>query len=168
MNSIRLARLLLVGLVILLSLMPVGGAWAKPPVRETWHFEEDWFFEDCGDFEIWEVFFMDVRVTHFYDRDGNWVRTQEHWTGDGYVYNKDDPNLWFPENTVHNMGIYDASGGLTIVGKLVNITIPGEGVVFRTAGRVVYDSEGNLIFYAGDNDWIEGDKDALCAALRGP
>ena len=36
MKSIRLARLLLVGLVILLTLMPVGGAWATPPEHSTY------------------------------------------------------------------------------------------------------------------------------------
>lgn len=168
MNSIRFARLLLVGLVILLTLMPVGGAWAKPPERETWHFEADWLFIECGDFEVWEHLVMDVRVAHFYDGDGNWTRTQEHWTADGYVYNLNDPNLWLPEKTVHNMAIYYESGESTMVGPLVNVTLPGGGSIFHAVGRLVYDSEGNLTFYAGHNDWIDGNTDALCAALGGP
>ena len=110
MRSRLLARLALVGLVVLLTLMPAGAVWAVPPVQETWQFDFTWLFEDCGDFEVWEHFYGDVRATHYYDQDGNPIRTVFHATGTGMVYNNSDPDIWLQEEIVHNVGFFDENG----------------------------------------------------------
>ena len=167
MKSIRLARLLLVGLVILLTLMPVGGAWATPPEHSTYQLEwEAMEWVDCGDFWVLEDAVVDVRATNFYDQDGNWIRTQEHWTLNGFVYNSEDPTHWLPENPTHLTITYDEAGGQVYVGRLITIQVPGQGIIWEAAGRQVWDSDWNLTFWAGPNDWLEGDTDALCAALE--
>ena len=169
MRSVWLARLRLVCIVVLLTLMPAGAAWAVPPVEETWHFEANWFFEDCGDFEVWEHFTADVVATHYYDQDGNPIRTAEHWTGTGVVYNNSDADIWLQEKTVHNVGFFDENGEpVSGAGRMVHIVLPGEGLIFIAAGRV-FECEGAACSsVAGHNDWVEGDKDKLCAALSGP
>lgn len=169
MRFTRLARLLLFGMVVLLTLMPVGAVWAVPPERETRQIEETWFFEDCGDFEVWEDFSADVLATHYYDQDGNLIRTIAHWTGTGVVYNSSNPDIRLQEKIVHNTGFYDENGDMTFgAGRFVHIVLPGEGMIFIFVGRV-YDCEGAYCSsLAGHNDWLDGDRDALCAALSGP
>jgi hypothetical protein len=167
-RSRLLARLALVGLVVLLTLMPAGAVWAVPPVQETWQFDFTWLFEDCGDFEVWEHFYGDVRATHYYDQDGNPIRTVFHATGTGMVYNNSDPDIWLQEEIVHNVGFFDENGDqVWAAGRMVHIVLPGEGLIFIAAGRV-FECEGAICWgVAGHNDWIEGDKDALCSALSG-
>jgi hypothetical protein len=166
MKFVRFSKLLLAGMVVLLTLMPVGAVWAVPPVEEIWHDDYTWFFEDCDTFEVWEHWSVDVRVTHYYDQDGNLVRSAAHWTGTGIVYNNSNPDIWLQEQTVHNLGFYDENGDLTwAAGRFVHIVLPGEGLIFIAAGRV-YDCEDAVCTgVAGHNDWDDGDKDALCAAL---
>ena len=168
MKSIRGSRFLVASMAVLLMLVPVGAVWAVPPVEETFHVEVTWFFEDCGDFQVWEDFTADVRATHHYDKDGNYIRTVEHWTATGVVYNNDNRDIRLEEKIVHSTGFWDASGESWGVGRMVHIVLPGEGTIFIAAGRV-FNCEGAACWgSAGHNDWLEGDKDKLCAALRGP
>jgi hypothetical protein len=122
---------------------------------------------DCGDFLVMEVFNAEVRSTYFYDQNGEWVRTQEHWTADGYVYNGDNPSIWLPEMPVHNMGIWRESDGM-VVGPLIKIQLPGQGIILHQVGNLYVDEYGNWIYRAGQNDLLGGNMDELCAALRGP
>jgi hypothetical protein len=169
MRSFPLARLALVGMVVLATLMPAGAAWAVPPVEETWSFDETWLFEVCDDFEVWEHWWGDVHATHYYDRDGNPIRTVAHWTGTGFVYNNSAREIQLQEKTVHNVAFYDENEEqMWAAGRMVHIVLPGEGLIFIAAGRVFECEEAVCYGVAGHNDWVEGDKDALCAALRVP
>jgi hypothetical protein len=147
----------------------VGVVSAVPPVEETFHIEETWFFEDCADFQVWEDFRADVRFSHHYVRDGNLIRTIGHWTGTGEVYNNSNDDLRLQEKIVHNTGFYDESDEMTFAaGRFVHIVLPGEGTVFIAVGRVYDCQDAVCIGVSGHNDWVSGDKDKLCAALRGP
>jgi hypothetical protein len=169
MRSTKLAKLLLVGMVVLLTLVPVGAVGAVPPERETWQIEETWFFEDCGDFQVWEDLSADVHATHYYDQDGNLIRTVAHWTSTGVVYNNSNPDIRLQEEIVHNTGFYDENGEMTFgAGRFVHIVLPGEGTIFIATGRVFDCQDYACWDMSGHNDWLEGDKDKLCAALRGP
>jgi hypothetical protein len=169
MRSIRLSRLLLVGMVVLLTLMPAGAAWAKQPERETVEVAEHWFFEDCGDFEVWEHFSATVEITRYLDGHGDIIWISEHWTGTGVVYNASYDYIQLEEKIVHNVGFYDENHEPTgAAGRMVHIVLPGKGLIFIAAGRFYECEDASCTGVAGHNDWVEGDKDALCEALRGP
>ena len=51
---------------------------------------------------------------------------------------------------------------------MVQIVLPGEGMIFIAAGRAFECQDAACWGSSGHNDWLEGDKDKLCAALRGP
>jgi len=168
MKPVRLSRMLLVGMVVLLTLVPPGAAWAKPPDQYTYHLEFDAPWIDCGDFMVNEQTAIDVRVREHYDKEGNWVRAVEHYDWNGIVYNDQYPEFFLVEKPTHFSITYDPDGFETWVGLFINIHVPGQGPVLQGAGReVVYwlDDGYELVFYAGQSGYIDGNFDALCAAL---
>lgn len=167
MKSIRFARLLLAGVVILLTLLPVGAAWANPPDQETETFHWDIPLLDCPEFPVWADETVRLRTKLFYDKDGNWTHTTYHWTINGIWYNHEHPEMWLEEKTAQYTVTIDEEGQ-TWVGQVQNINLPGAGPIFFGAGKFVMDNEGNFTFWAGPNDYIEGNLDALCAALSPP
>jgi len=171
MKSLRLRQLLFVCVAMLLTLMPTGAAQATPPDQYIYHSEVDWSWIDCGDFMVNEHAVMDVRVREHYDKDGNWVRAVEHYDWNGIVYNNQHPEIFLVEKPTHYNVTYYPDGLQAWVGLIISIHVPGEGPVFRGAGRgALYwlDDGYDLVYYMGHNDWIEGNTDALCAALRAP
>jgi hypothetical protein len=53
-------------------------------------------------------------------------------------------------------------------GVITNFVVPGGGKVLIDAGRFVVDADGNLSFEVGIHEYLEGDFQALCAALATP
>jgi hypothetical protein len=53
-------------------------------------------------------------------------------------------------------------------GVTANFVVPGGGKVLIDAGRFVVDANNNLIFEAGIHEYLDGDFQALCAALATP
>jgi hypothetical protein len=166
MRFIRLARLLLLGMVVLLTLMPVGAVWAVPPEKDVVFEHWDDYLLDCPGFEVWADESVRVITQTFYDRHGNWTRTQVHLSFEGIWYNH-DTGFGLEEKPLHYMFTFDEEGE-TLVGLVQHINLPGAGPIIFGAGRVMVDNEGNFTFWAGPNDWIAGDFDALCSALSGP
>jgi hypothetical protein len=165
MRSIRLAKLLLVGMAVLLTLMNVGAVWAVPPDQELLNYHSDEYLLDCPDFEVWADESVKLRIQDFYDRDGTWTRTQVHLSFEGIWYNHDN-GFGLEEKPLHYMFTFDEEGE-TMVGMVQQINLPGAGPIIFGAGRVVLEG-GEVTFWAGPNDWIAGDFDALCSALSGP
>ena len=168
MKSIHLVRLSLVGMLLLLTLMPTGMVWAKPPLMGTDQFVWDGLMGpyevNCGDFLAYEHVEIDLRWVDFFDGDGNFVREQAYWSATGYAYNPNDSTLSLVYSPVHYKETFTAAGEHTIVGLWVNV--PGEGRVWHDAGRLEFTDYGyELDFTAGRHDYYEGNTDALCAAL---
>jgi hypothetical protein len=55
--------------------------------------------------------------------------------------------------------------GFMELGLNFHLQLPSGPVVLIDAGRLVFDSEGNLLFEAGNHQFEDGDVGALCAAL---
>ena len=164
MKFVRWSKLMLVSLVVLLILVPLTSAWAKPPDRGTDQFAVDGPIADCVDFLAYEHVEIDLRWVDFFDGDGNFVREQVYWALAGYAYNLDNPDIRLSYSPLHYKETYTAAGQHTIVGLWVNV--PGEGQVWHDAGRLEFVDWGyELAFAAGQHDYWEGDTDALCAAL---
>jgi hypothetical protein len=165
MRFSRLDRLLLVGMVVLLTLLPVGAVWAVPPEKVTEEFSWDDLFWECDGFDICEKADIRLVTMNFKDRDGNLTREVQHWSLDGGLHRCGDETPFLSYVPAHEKATITESG-VTVVGLFVKVIIPGEGPIFQDVGRVELDSEWNLTFSAGRHDYWEGNGDALCAALE--
>ncbi len=56
----------------------------------------------------------------------------------------------------------------TIVGAVVTINVPGQGVLVLDAGRLVLGAGGVVLFEAGPHEQFSGDLAALCAYFSSP
>ena len=127
----------------------------------------------CGDFDILNDYTISLSIYSYLDSDGspNRVRYKGHYTDNIYA-NSAQPSYWLagaPSNT-ETVWVRFEEGALTsvqMVGIPFKVTVPGHGVIFIEAGRLLYDGPtGQLIFQAGKHQFRDGDFAALCAALR--
>ena len=160
----RVALVLGVGLVG--ALAAAGQAVATPPTHETLPPQEFRDFIDCGSFQDNFVDFFNVVETTFYDSDGDRVRIVDH-----VEHHSNDVNSE-TGLTIHEHGHFTATadliaGTVTITGNQEVANRRGVGVVVQDVGRVVFDSDGNLLFFAGGRNHSElfGGEQVLCDAL---
>jgi hypothetical protein len=144
-------------------------ALAKKPVSYTDEFPLFIEIVDCGDYSVvddaWEI----DKIKDFYDKDGNFVRSQIVITAADDIYRDDEPEGVHLYGTAHVSAeiSFDENGDAlyTQSGKAVAIMIPGYGRLFLDAGKLVFnmDDGWDLIFSAGKHhDWNFGDFEALC------
>ena len=117
---------------------------------ENLHFSgmiDPWF--ECDGFDLILNYDVDVRLTEYFNVDGDLVRARAISHGSGTFYN----SVTLVSNTGSSPSIYFddyVEGTTTIVGRLNHNNLPGEGNVALDAGRIVYDWEtGEVIFSAG-------------------
>jgi len=122
------------------------------------------FIGECdAGFEVWEDVSFDVRVKDYKDKDGIWIRSKQHVTVEGKVYNYDDPTKYLPyKNSVYS--IFDDPDTTRIAGLWALVTVPGEGVIFIDVGLIIFDVDG-VAFEAGKHQWWNENVDALCGHL---
>ena len=156
-------------LVLLLALLLTAAmAQAAPPERWTDEVADHFELVDCGDFQIWDDALIFLDGKDFFDRDGNYVRSQIKFLAFDDLYNKDDPDGTHLTGTAHlNVRlIFDKTGDPLWVqqGIAIAIVVPGYGPVFMDVGRLIWnDATGDLVFSAGrHHDWNFGDFEALC------
>ena len=148
----RLLPASLAVVVVALLTLPVAVS-AAPPLVETFTNEGSFAFAGpCPNgVTLVQTFTEDVRVTTFFDKEGNPVRVQIKVNYVGVVTNPETGE------SVKNPGHYTiiddlVEGTVTQVGLVFSTTVPGVGVVFHDVGRVVFDTDGNPIFEAGPHD----------------
>jgi hypothetical protein len=145
---------------------------AAPPVQERFSaFIGGQFIGSCGDFAVLSDYYLDIDYKLFFDREGNAVRELLvlHTDGSSKYYNSADPTR-FVEGAPSEVQIarWDLGGNVgTFMGPAFRINLPGQGVIFHQAGRLVVDFDtGEVLFEAGPQDWLNGNLDKLCTALR--
>jgi hypothetical protein len=128
------------------------------------------FVADCGDFQVLNDYRFEATIHDYFDKSGaNYKSLVKQWYSPSIFYNSAEPSYWIAGNPAQHEQIWlnFEQGFLAASGPAVKITLPGDGVIFYTAGRVVWDfALGQFIFIAGPHDSIFGNVDALCAALR--
>jgi hypothetical protein len=157
-------------LLVLLSLLLMSlPAQATKPDAYTNEYGFADEIVDCGDFSVWDDAWVVENVKDFYDKDGNFIRSDMAITGYDDLYRFDDVEGVHLTGTAHIMGrvSFDGNGDMlwTQSGLAVAIIVPGYGPIFLDAGRLVFnmDDGWDLIFSAGKNhDWNFGDVEALC------
>ena len=117
---------------------------------EAFHFTgtvDPWF--ECDGFHLILDYDAVVRVTEYFNADGDLVRARTYGHGSGTFYNSETGE----SNTGSSPQIYFddfVAGTTTIVGRLNHNNLPGEGNVALDAGRIVFDMEtGEVLFSAG-------------------
>ena len=146
---------------ILLIAQPAS---ATPPSVETFHDEGEFVFEDCGTFLLTETFTVDVRVTTFFNAQGDAVRVAEHINFVGVITNSDSGNTY--RDPGHHQFITDLTTGLTtVVGVVFNTPVPGLGPVLHDAGKIVFDENGEVSFVGGPHTVFFGTNPDPCTVL---
>ncbi len=159
-------------LATMVGLAAFTPAFAVPPVHGTGHFEGAWDPIDCGDFYLLAEYMVDVRVTTFFDQDGNPTRALFHVPLNWTLSNSKDDRVLTHTNSY--MRISDFEEGLhTYVGVNWHITIPGRGVVILDAGRIIVDfypppiyPGAEVLWQAGPHEMINGDYTTLCQVFE--
>ena len=156
---------------VLLPLVFAAPALAVPPTTEVTAVE-------LGDFasvntELCEFPIMfdesgSFKVKTFYDAEGNPVRTILTNFNDRYTATATANGKTLSTN--YPLAVITYGEDLRLELGLRNAyTVPGAGVVLLDAGRVVIDlATGDVIFEAGQHQFLEGDADAFCNYFADP
>ena len=146
---------------ILLMAKPAG---ATPPSVETFHEEGEFLFADCGTFQLTETFTVDVRVTTFFNAQGDAVRATEHVNFVGVITNSLSGNT-YPDPGHHQRVIDLTTGEETVVGLVFLTPVPGLGPVLHDTGKVIFDANGDVTFVAGPHNVLLGTNPDPCTVL---
>jgi hypothetical protein len=116
----------------------------------------------CPDFAIRSTFFVDRRVTTFYDADGTPIRRVTYGFFPGQVQNL-STGYTLPSYNVRIIDQDLVTGVSKSTGTNVRVYEPRGGTIQLTAGIQEFDASGALIFSGGRLDVPP--TAALCAAL---
>jgi hypothetical protein len=160
--KISRSRTILTILAVLTVLSVIPASAAAPDI---FRFEEEFSYQiQCDGFQLDGEGLDRVRVAVFYDQEGVPVRTQIQIRYDGTLTNSLTGQTWRdPQYAMLQSDLL--KGTDTFVGLIYNITVPGSGLVYIDAGRIVFSAEG-VIFEAGPHQFLNGSDQLLCAALE--
>jgi hypothetical protein len=165
-------RKLVVSIFFIAAFSVASVAIAAPPIKATiGPFEVvGQFVADCGDFQVLNDYRFEATIHDYFDKSGvNYKSLIKQWYSPSIYYNSTEPSFWVAGNPAEHEQIWlnFEKGFLAASGPAVKVVLPGGGVVFHSAGRVVFDfALGEFVFIAGPHDPIYGNVGALCAALR--
>ena len=150
------------GLLVMLGAVPLAGA--VEPVHVSGTRVGNVPSMDCGTFQVWDEFELNFRGTAHFDQAGNVVRVVEHIWGVDRLYNPDNGKSL--SGSFNQGEIVDpVEGHVAVNGIIFRITVPGAGVVLLDVGRFVFTFDDQLVFIAGQHQFLAGDLEGLCAAL---
>ena len=144
---------------------PAFAGSVKQPVTGTFHGIETnvdaGVSAACG-FTVTETDTTKGQFEVFFDSTGTPIRAQveENYTG---VFSANGLTV---DTAGASLARFDlVNGGETDAGINIRVSLPGGGILYIDRGRLVFDSNGNLVFEAGSHPSLHGDIDGLCAAL---
>jgi hypothetical protein len=172
-----MSKVFQVAVVTVVGLTLAGAAWAVPPekysdvlVYDGCDAQGDFFpLYDCGGgFVICEAAVIDWKAKLFFNKAGEPVRYWEQQKLEGGLYELGNPDNFLPYNPLTlTYKFHYISGEEVVTGVWALITVPGYGQIFKDVGRVVWDSDGNVIFEAGEHQYFNDDFAAVCAYMSG-
>jgi hypothetical protein len=165
----RIVRVSLAFAATLFALLWLSGtAWAvsaRPPTHEPVSFVAPGVVQ-CDGFQDNFLDFFTGTQTTFYDANGEPVRIVIHAD-----HTSNDVNS-VTGFTVHEHGHLTVTmdlitGTVTVTGNQEIVNLPHEGVVLQDTGRVIFDAEGALVFFAGgrkQSETLQGEE-IFCGIL---
>jgi hypothetical protein len=158
-------RLAIAGVAATLLLAIPSAASAQAPFRESVSFTGSDFIQ-CDGFQDQFTDFFNGKAATYFDSAGNPIRIVIHWE-----HHSNDTNS-VTGLTLHEHGHFTETidlltGTDTATGNQEIINRPGTGVVVQDVGRVVFDANGDIVFFAGGrkhSQTLLGEQ-VLCDAL---
>ena len=142
-----------------------AGASADTPtiVQQTLHRSIPNFIP-CPGFTVAGEFDVERTVMTFVDQNGTPIRQVIHVHFVGTLTNTSTGKA-IPDEGNQIVTTDLLTGTSTTDGRVRVNTVPGEGVILAQVGRVVRDADGNVVFFAGQNDFLTRDFDDFCAYM---
>jgi hypothetical protein len=97
----------------------------------------------------------------FLDANGDFIRGHVHLNITGSL-TANDLSVRFARSINQ---FFELDATVTEVGLVFRDSVPGVGVVLMDRGRLVFDSNGQLVFEAGPHPQLHGDYGDMCSAL---
>jgi hypothetical protein len=130
----------------------------------------------CEGFEIWDDAVALLSWTDLYNKNGQWVKTNQHYRilGETLYYNSEDPSrsvLGGPGEVEHEQ-FFAATGVLKADGLSWKIKVPGYGLIWAETGAMVWQCDPYtfancvLVSNTGHNQFVDEDLAALCNYLK--
>ena len=167
MHTQILPRVLTLVLLVLLALTPTGAASAAAPVvvTDSVDVDEPTAFQPCPGIEVRDHEVFTVRVTYYFDNDGNMLRFKYHAIGTDNFYNQQNPGVVLSGSFTHNGEIDLRTGESKSTGIPIHITVPGYGTVLVLAGHWSVFPDDHL---AGKDSFEDPEDIAVfCSLLAG-
>jgi hypothetical protein len=169
MHAQRFTRMLILGLVFLLALIPVNTVSAERPVVYSGSADENFMLDPqlCPGIEVWDHEVFTFRWTEHYDKQGNITSISNFVTGVDNIYNPENPDVVLSGKFT---ATFDVDDPQTMEAKLrglpFHITVPGYGEVMLRAGLwATYYPDMHL---AGHDSFTDPkDLAAFCSILAG-
>ncbi|MDX1447541.1 MAG: hypothetical protein R3246_00625 [Acidimicrobiia bacterium] len=123
---------------------------------------------DVCEFDLHAQFDIKRSLTDYFSKEGDLVKTVITVGGPGTFTNPEtglSVAVHFHRTIVED----HVAGTWTNTGVLRHVTVPGLGIVFHDAGRLVetLDEPYDLLFAAGQHQYWFNDSEAFCAVLAG-
>jgi hypothetical protein len=154
---------LAVALAVPLAFAAVAAADAPTIEQQTLHRSIPNFIQ-CPRFTVAGEFDVDRTVMTFVDHNGTPIRQVIHVHFVGTLTNTSTGKSIPDEgNQIATTDL--VTGTSTVDGRVRVNTVPGEGAILFQVGRVVRDAAGNVIFFAGQNDFLTRDFENFCTYM---
>jgi hypothetical protein len=122
-------------------------------------------FDSCGTFDITADFDLTRDITTFYDQNGVAVKRIVHAHGTGtFSTDVSDVTLPVEVNRQFHFDLTDGSSLFT-TGFNTKIRLPDGGFALIGAGRMVFDSNGDLVSVTQPEQRLEREHAQVCAAF---
>jgi hypothetical protein len=150
-------------LAVPLAFAAVAAADAPTIEQQTLHRSIPNFIQ-CPGFTVAGEFDVDRTVMTFLDQNGTPIRQVIHVHFAGTLTNRSTGKS-IPDAGNQIATIDLVTGTNTVDGRVRVDTVPGEGAILFQVGRVVRDAAGNVIFFAGQNDFLTRDFEKFCTYM---
>ena len=127
---------LVAGVLVAIIALPAG---AVPPERDTEYYEWQDLYAQCDGFKVVTDTELTFDITTFFDKNGDWSRSDLNGKATGVVYRDDFTGPTLQEkNTFRNVYSPNNPDGYG-VGLGFNLTVPGYGWVYKLSGVYTWD-----------------------------
>lgn len=165
------ARLALVALALAgVASVSVGSAGAAPPQQTVIPINNTFTVSDICPFPIVESVHGTLRIIDFVDRNGNTTRELDISPGLRVSFSANGVTLTTASVSLAHITFNGASAMVTITGLSGHISIPGQGTLALSAGRivaVVTDDDFHIVAMNGTFSFGFGDLPPIEAQLCG-
>lgn len=115
------------------------------------------------------------KITDFFDNSGTLLKEIVNNFGGPFTLSAINPangkSTTTQSQTVVGITTFNPDGSVKSTsnnGLIYNFVVPGLGTILQMTGRLVFDSNGELVFQAGQFDFINGNTAAFCSYMADP